>query len=80
MPHNRTASPKPHRISRRERHLLGLLERSEQALSDWVTTYAREMCDDVHVAAARDRIMGGGGTLAYAAALTDDIRKALQNG
>jgi hypothetical protein len=55
-----------------------LLERCKDALDDWVTTYASEMCDVESVRRSEQRIMDNGGTLAYVAQLVQDIRDALK--
>lgn len=57
--------------------LRAALERSTQALDDWVVTYASELCLEASVSASRARILEGGGTLAYVAQITDANRKLL---
>jgi hypothetical protein len=54
------------------------LEESQQALNDWVVTYASDMCDEKTVQEARERIVAAGGTLAYIANITERNRAALQ--
>lgn len=53
------------------------LERSVQAIDDWLNVYAEEMCDPARVAEARGRIWAGGGTLAYIAEVQQQNRRAL---
>lgn len=55
-----------------------LLERCKDALDDWVTTYASDMCDTETMRRSEQRIMDNGGTLAYVAQLVQDIRDALK--
>jgi hypothetical protein len=50
-----------------------LLKRAEEALTDWVRTYAPEMCDGGHVAETYEKIMRRGGTLYYIGELRADI-------
>ena len=53
------------------------LERSLLALNDWIHTYAPEMCDADDVARSRSRIRNQGGTLAYLADITLEVRQAI---
>jgi septal ring factor EnvC (AmiA/AmiB activator) len=54
-----------------------LLEANSIALSNWMHTYASDMCHENDVKLARKQIMDGGGTLAYIADLMQANRKAL---
>lgn len=49
------------------------LKAAEQALDDWIVTYASEFCGPQSVKAAWKRISENGGTIAYAT----DIREKL---
>ena len=53
-----------------------LLADLDTALTDWIRTYAGEMCDIADVAESWERIAKGGGTLAYIADLRERIREA----
>lgn len=53
-----------------------LLSEAAQALDDWITIYAHEMCRPEVVEQARKRVFKGGGTIAYAANIADRLRKA----
>ena len=53
------------------------LEAGQQALTDWVRTYAPEFCDGTAVEEARRRIEAVG-TLAYIAEANEKVRRALQ--
>jgi hypothetical protein len=52
-----------------------LLRECGIALDDWVHQYASEMCDEKHVQESVQRILDGGGTLAYVANLRQRIRE-----
>lgn len=54
------------------------LEDSQQALNDWVVTYASDMCGEKTVQEAKERINGAGGTLAYIAGISERNRIVLQ--
>lgn len=41
------------------------VRRASQALDDWIATWASDMCREVDVQAARNRIRQSGGTLGY---------------
>ena len=64
-------------MSTTEENLRKALLRSNQALDDWVRTYAPEFCGDEHVEETRKRITEGGGTLAYIADIREGNKKAL---
>lgn len=51
---------------------------SEQALCDWLNTYASDLCSPVHVEQAEKRI-GEHGTIAYIAAALTPVRSALNS-
>lgn len=50
-----------------------LLAEVEQALNDWIITYAAEHCTPAQVKAARKRISERGGTLAYVTDLRERV-------
>lgn len=60
-----------------ERKLRDALLRSRIALDTWLNTYASDCCDPVKVKEAGERIMSGGGTLAYIADVQRQNREAL---
>lgn len=62
----------------RERHIVcsALLTEVEQALDDWIVTYAAEWCDEAQVKAAWKRIMDNGGTLAYVTDLRERVHSS----
>ena len=60
-----------------EQKLRNALLRSNAALDDWVRCYAPEFCDQEHLDETRERIQGGGGTLAYIADIKAGNKKAL---
>lgn len=60
-----------------EKNLREALLRSNDALDDWVRTYAAELCGDKYVEESRKRIREGGGTLAYIADVKEGNKKAL---
>lgn len=51
-----------------------------QAIDDWVATYASDMCSEEQVALAQQRIMQGGGTLAYTADVTQRLWALIDQG
>ena len=53
------------------------LEKSTQAISDWVATYASEFCGEETVRDSQSRIMANGGTLAYTATIQTENKVAL---
>jgi len=53
------------------------LEAADQALADWVRTYAPEFCETDAVEAARERIRQRG-TIAYIAEASGKVRVALE--
>ena len=59
------------------RDMRDALRASMIALDDWLNTYASEFCDEERVKEAGERIMSGGGTLAYIADLQERNRRAL---
>ncbi len=65
-------------MSKREKALEEALEQAIQALNDWVTTYASDMCYEKTVLATRTRLHGAGGTLAYIAEAIGRARAALK--
>ena len=52
------------------------LQRAEDALDDWINTYASDLCDPARVAEAKVRIYDGGGTLHYIACVLVEVRAA----
>lgn len=54
-----------------------LLKDVEQALDDWITTYAADHCSPEHVQSAWKRILDNGGTLAYVTDLRERVSKAI---
>ena len=56
-----------------------LLSESAQALQDWITTYASDNCSPESVKEARERIARRGGTITYAAELSQRLREASEN-
>jgi hypothetical protein len=53
-----------------------LLAEVEQALEDWIVTYASDHCDPEQVRKAWDRLMCNGGTLAYVTDLRERVHAA----
>lgn len=53
------------------------LARSVIAIDDWLHQYAPDECAPKRVTETRDRIMSGGGTLAYIAGIQQQNRSAL---
>ena len=58
-------------------NLRQLLDDLDDALTDWIRTYAADMCSQEKVAQSLRRINDGGGTLYYIAALRQRINAAL---
>lgn len=56
-----------------------LLDECLVALTDWLYTYASDMCDPQDVEKAYKRIGDGGGTLAYIASLREKVIKNLED-
>jgi len=57
----------------------GIKETMQQALDDCLNIYAEELCDPSVVALARKRIECNGGTLAYIAGITQNLREAIKD-
>jgi len=55
------------------------MQHATQALDDWLNIYAEELCDHEKVALARKRIEDSGGTLAYIAGITQNLREAIKD-
>lgn len=68
IPEMKLATPQPNTTP--------LLAEVEQALDDWIATYAPEFSDRKHVEAARKRLMDNGGTLAYVTDLRERVSAA----
>lgn len=56
--------------------LTELLFEVEQALDDWIITYAPDLSDENAVRESWARIMDGGGTLSYVTNLRERVSKA----
>lgn len=57
---------------------ISLLSDVEQALDDWVVTYAEDHCSKEKVKAAWTRISENGGTLAYVTDLRERVTTLLE--
>lgn len=53
-----------------------LLSEVEQALDDWIVTYAADHCSEESVRTAWKRIFDNGGTISYVTDLRDRVTKA----
>jgi hypothetical protein len=62
-------------MTKREQKLLAEIE---QALDDWIVTYAADHCRKKDVRAAWKRLMGNGGTIAYVTDLRERVHAALK--
>ena len=68
IPEMKLATPQPNTTA--------LLVEIEQALDDWIATYAPQFSDPKHVEQARKRLMDNGGTLAYVTDLRERVTAA----
>ena len=66
-------------MSKREEALEEALERTVQALNDWITTYASDCESEEAVLATRTRLHRAGGTLAYIAGVLGRAKEALRS-